>query len=93
MLGWGTVAYVKTDLNYALMNYNMSYKSHQDFSFKVKSFYKGKTEYPLTDSEKVKSDVAQEKEYESNTINLPLVDVYAQRTLRKRIVLDRLNRM
>lgn len=35
----------------------------------------------------------EEKEDESNTLNLPLVDVYAQRTHRKKIVLDRLNRM
>lgn len=73
-----------------LPDYSSLLEESKNIELKVKQFYKGDT--------KVTFQEAEEKSVENNEENdratvLPLVDLHAQRSLRRRIVLDKLNRV
>lgn len=72
-----------------LPDYSLLLEEAKNIDLKVKQFYKG---------DKVKFEETTEKDIKNNDENsrvtvLPLVDLHAQRSLRRRIVLDKLSRV
>lgn len=72
-----------------LPDYSFIKEEGKNLEVKVKAFYKGQLEIEPPEVDKDK-DI---KEDEEPDIYLPLVDTHAQNALRRRILLDKLNRM
>ncbi|KAK0085211.1 hypothetical protein PV325_005586 [Microctonus aethiopoides] len=60
----------------------------KNLEVKVRSFYKGKMNIPIPEQDNKKSDEIQETEN-----NIPLMDAHDPRALRRRIFLDKLNKI
>ncbi|XP_066991582.2 putative RNA polymerase II subunit B1 CTD phosphatase RPAP2 isoform X2 [Anabrus simplex] len=71
-----------------LPDYRAITEESKKMEIKVKAFYQGKTDF-----ETPKENQPQVEEEEPPSAVLPLVDLHAQNALRRRIVLDRLNRI
>lgn len=73
-----------------LPDYSLLLEEAKNIDLKVKQFYKGDTK--VTFEEATEKDIKNDKENNRATV-LPLVDLHAQRSLRRRILLDKLSRV
>lgn len=76
-----------------LPDYTALQEESKSIEIKVKAFYNGQLDARSTTNEKVSMKDKSDKSEECNDIYLPLIDSQAQNSLRRKILLDKLNIM
>lgn len=76
-----------------LPHYSMLQEESERLDIKVRAFLKGDMEMPIKKEAKINNETITIEDNDEKTTNLPLVDKTAQHALRRKIVLNSLNRV